>query len=75
MIFDLIFVSEVRFRKTRLLHLGNVEKPPHPQFFAQRAPEGEISSKKHTRALSVESWITQSHNESKAPSKATGKHR
>ena len=33
-------VSEVRFRKTRLLHLGNVEKPPHPQFFAQRAPKG-----------------------------------
>ena len=28
-------VSEVRFKKTRLLHLGNVEKPPHPQFFAQ----------------------------------------
>ena len=26
--------------KTRLLHLGNVEKPPHPQFFAQRAPKG-----------------------------------
>ena len=27
-------------KKTRLLHLGNVEKPPHPQFSAQRAPEG-----------------------------------
>ena len=26
--------------KTRLLHLGNVGKPPHPHFFAQRAPEG-----------------------------------
>ena len=26
--------------KTRLLHLGNVEKPPDPQFYAQRAPEG-----------------------------------
>ena len=25
-------VSEVRFKKTRLLHLGNVEKPPHPSF-------------------------------------------
>ena len=25
--------------KTRLLHLGNVEKPPQPQLFAQRAPE------------------------------------
>ena len=22
-------VSEVRLKKTRLLHLGNVEKPPH----------------------------------------------
>ena len=33
-------VSEVRFKKTRLLHLGNVEKPPHPQFSAQWAPEG-----------------------------------
>ena len=27
-------------KKTRLLHLGTVEKPPHPQFSAQRAPEG-----------------------------------
>ena len=27
-------------KKTQLLHLENVEKPPHPQFFAQRAPEG-----------------------------------
>ena len=25
--------------ETRLLHLGNVEKPPHPKLFAQRAPE------------------------------------
>ena len=33
-------VSEVRFRKTRLLHIGNVEKSPHSQFSAQRAPEG-----------------------------------
>ena len=33
-------VSEVRFRKIRLLHLGKVKKPPHPQFIAQRAPEG-----------------------------------
>ena len=33
-------VSEVRLKKTRLLNLGNVEKPPHPQVFAQRAPEG-----------------------------------
>ena len=33
-------VSEVRFKKTRVLHLGNVGKPPHLQFFAQRAPEG-----------------------------------
>ena len=30
-------VSEVRFLKTRLLHLGNVEKPPYPQLSAQRA--------------------------------------
>ena len=37
---NLMGVLEVRFKKTRLLHLGNVEKPPHPQFFAQRAPEG-----------------------------------
>ena len=34
------WVSEVRFKKTRLLHFGNVEKPPHPHFSAQRAPEG-----------------------------------
>ena len=33
-------ISEVRLRKTRLPHLGNVEKPPHPQFSAHRAPEG-----------------------------------
>ena len=32
-------VSEVRLKKTRLLHLGNLEKPAHPQLFAQRAPE------------------------------------
>ena len=31
-------VSEIRFKKTRLLHLGNVEEPPHPQFSAQWAP-------------------------------------
>ena len=30
---NLMGVSEVRIKKTRLLHLGNVEKPPHPQFF------------------------------------------
>ena len=35
-------VSELRFKKTRLLHLGNIEKPPYPQFFAQRAPEGQL---------------------------------
>ena len=34
-------VSDVRFKKTRLLHLGNVEKPPHPQLSAQRRCEGE----------------------------------
>ena len=33
-------VSEVRLKKTRPLHLGNVEKSPHPQLFSQRAPEG-----------------------------------
>ena len=33
-------VSEVRFKETRLLHLGNVEKPPHSQLSAQRACEG-----------------------------------
>ena len=33
-------VSEVRFKKTRLPHLGNVEKLPHPQFSAKKAPEG-----------------------------------
>ena len=33
-------VSEVRFKKTRPLNLENVEKPPHTQFCAQRAPEG-----------------------------------
>ena len=27
-------------KKTRLFHLGNVEKPPHPQFSARRAPAG-----------------------------------
>ena len=36
-------VSEVRFKKTRLLHPGNVEKPPHPKFSAQRAAEGLIN--------------------------------
>ena len=37
----LMGVNEVRFKKkTRLLHLVNVGKPPHPQFSAQRAPEG-----------------------------------
>ena len=25
-------VNKVRFENTRLFHLGNVEKPPHPQF-------------------------------------------
>ena len=39
-------VSEVRFLKTRLLHLGNVEKPSHPQFFAQRVPEACMRVKK-----------------------------
>ena len=34
------FHGEGRFKKTRLLHLGNVEKPPDPEFSAQRAPEG-----------------------------------
>ena len=29
-------VSKVRFTKTRLLHLGNVEKPPHSQFLPIR---------------------------------------
>ena len=33
-------VSEIRFMKIRLLHLGNVEKPHHPQLSAQRACEG-----------------------------------
>ena len=33
-------VSEVRFKKTRLLHFGNVKKPPQPQFSAKRACEG-----------------------------------
>ena len=33
-------VSEVRFKKTRLLHLGNLEKLPHSQLSAQRACEG-----------------------------------
>ena len=37
---NLMGVSEVRFKKTRLLHLGNVEKPPHPDFYARRVPEG-----------------------------------
>ena len=32
--------SEVRLKNIRLLHLGNVEKPPHPPLSAQRAPEG-----------------------------------
>ena len=26
-------------KKSRLLHLGSVEKPPHPKFFARGAPE------------------------------------
>ena len=33
-------VREVRFKKTRLHHLGNGEKPAHPQLSAQRACEG-----------------------------------
>ena len=34
-------VSEVLFlKKTRLLHLGNVEKPTHQHLSAQRACEG-----------------------------------
>ena len=33
-------VGEVQYKKTRLLHHGNVEKPSHPQLSAQRAPEG-----------------------------------
>ena len=36
-------VSEIRIKKTRLLHLGNVEKPHHPQFSAQRALRVNIS--------------------------------
>ena len=32
-------VSEVQFKKSRLLHLGNVETPPHSQLSAQRACE------------------------------------
>ena len=32
-------VSEVRFKKTRLHHFGNVEKPPQPQLSAQWACE------------------------------------
>ena len=50
-------VSEVRFKKTRLLHLGNVEKPPNPQFSAQRAPERLV--KNHFRQFLVghfETW-------------------
>ena len=37
---NLLGVSVIRFKKTRLLHLGNVEKPAHLQLFAQRAPKG-----------------------------------
>ena len=33
-------VSDVRFKRTRLLHFGNVEKPPYPQLSEQRACEG-----------------------------------
>ena len=35
-------VTEVRFKKTRLLHLGNVEKPPHPQLDLLRTPKYKI---------------------------------
>ena len=28
------------FKKTRLLHLGTVEKPPHPQLSKQRVYKG-----------------------------------
>ena len=34
-----IDLHKIRFRITCRLHLGNVEKPPHPQFFAKWAPE------------------------------------
>ena len=30
--------------KTRLVHLGNVQKPPHPQFSTLRAPTGSNES-------------------------------
>ena len=39
---NLMGVSEVRFKKTRLLHLENVKKPPNPQFSVQREPEGKV---------------------------------
>ena len=35
-----VSVNRYFLKKTRLPHFGNVEKPLHPQFFAQRAPEG-----------------------------------
>ena len=47
-------VSEVRFKKTRLIHLGNVEKPPHPHFSAQRAPEvKDISNERPVKFYSI----------------------
>ena len=52
--------SEVRFKKTRLLHLGNVEKPSHPQFFVQWAPEGQVKKSIFLRLWNSKSSVTNS---------------
>ena len=39
--------------KTRLLHLGNVEKSPHPHFSAQRAPEGLTTLSKFNKMMTA----------------------
>ena len=53
-------VSEVRFKKTRLLHLGNVEQPSHPQLFVQWAPEGQVKKSIYLRLWYSKSSVTNS---------------
>ena len=38
---------------SRLLHLGNVDKPAHPQFTAQQAPEGKKKSYNIINSIAV----------------------
>ena len=58
-------VSEVRFKRTRLFRLGNVEKPPHPQFAVQRALNYKILITIYSQiqvipAYNTAGWVGQS---------------